>query len=481
MPIETGIFMADDDRLFFVTVIDTQFFAVGEDIDATEVVAMAGEFDYVGRFQGKWAHMPKGTATGFGVFELVETAEGFQSDGGDLEIGSWRRVEPDDLESFAPSDLHQAGFATERHRFCTDLTGLWLAQDGATGYIRQIDDTVFWLHEHPTALFEEPPRDRDRFTLFFGTVDTTDCGTIVSGSWAALPKELQPNEEALRWGALTLAPFGGGEIQEWQMISGHPHSFGEMRRVETEMIEVSFDMVRVDRTVPGLIDPGDDVLLRFGLIVADSQLVDFRNPSIGHVDAEVRSQFRQRNVQAGESTTISPELGRFRLILADWVGGWPRTRFQRASFAVGVAGVELQGNERETSRDVSIWRRSLGERWSSPPDMLKLVPKVSTKFDSSGNRYGYASGGLTVKQGPYADTLDYADASVRRGRAPGFRFYRYHSDNDTPVGWTQGRFSFQEINRPRTLELVLATPGEEAQWTVFGSVRRRSDRRLSDL
>jgi hypothetical protein len=211
LPGLTGSWIADDGATYYVRQTDdvVWWLGISGDNGRSFTNVFHGKIIYP-RIVGDWADLPLGGTMNFGQLTLqlvaVGTPNGFgdvqfqkESATGSFSANHWRRgaigrppgesdnpVVPDGVFGRGPNDL----------------TGIWGADDGATYYVRQIGETVWWA-----GLSADGGRS---FTnVFYGKIRTTFSSLEISGSWADVPRGRSAQSGSLALESSLIGPPSG--------------------------------------------------------------------------------------------------------------------------------------------------------------------------------------------------------------------------------------------------------------------------------
>jgi hypothetical protein len=151
-----------------------------------------------------------------------------------------------------------------------DLSGVWVGDDGATYYIRQIGDTVWWV-----GLSGDETAGRFRFysglaftNIFQGTLNSS--AHVVSGEWVDVPRGTILQNGRL---ALDIVPYSGpGQIKlqkragettggfggnVWTRLGGYVVPSCDNPGAPIPSIRCKFSIVRKNQSGETLLDGGD--------------------------------------------------------------------------------------------------------------------------------------------------------------------------------------------------------------------------------
>ncbi len=303
----TRRFLGDDGGIYYVREVGDRVYWFGESLrpagafgSERDAVAFANVF--VGRrtgdeITGEWFDVPKGRTHGAGTLRLRVSAgdtrmERIAGDGG-FGGRTWRS---DAVTSRlrAGSMFHSPGFQSSSPG---DLSGSWLGDDGGAYYVRQRGNQIVWFGERGTTWSN----------VFVGTLE----GDRIRGHWADVPKtgsnragELTlelPNHYRLRREAVT-GGFGG---TSWDRV----HCKAISAQLQRLMLHDTVDLLDGDEpflwTVWFKID-GD----RLALSDLRHSAATVVSTSGSHGDLGP-----QKNLPAGTSITVPPNVGRFGTVL----------------------------------------------------------------------------------------------------------------------------------------------------------------------
>jgi hypothetical protein len=298
------------------------------------------------RWTGTFIDVPKGLTCGSGGLVWEARSEGSEvpflqrtaREGARNFFGGTQIALPPRRPPVASVARLEPGFVGDD---LSNLTGVWLGNDGGTYYIREVSETgeIAWVGEHPQALPTAPGMMGRRWVnVFMGS----KRGRIISGEWADVPKG-----EVEQEGTMSLFVTSEDRLT----IIAKTGGFGGMRFVRAENLEVTLtwtSLTVVDQQEWFL--EGDEPYFYALIALMDGTTVNLtaRESSRANFAHSLIAPMLQANVGAGtviDLSSLPPVQVGIRAVPGD------RPELEHPVFAVAVRGAEKDDSSEAWQQD----------------------------------------------------------------------------------------------------------------------------------